>query len=119
MKKIVVGEMWPAAISDGLLLPCSCCGLLPHFDYHVDDGFWSLVVPPAFQRDVVCLFCLDKLATSIGADLADHLRDVQFTGVGKTIVLLPVRAYYYEPPPYRSSQSVDQPIQIEEGLQGS
>ena len=95
MQKIIIADKWPEAISDGLILPCQLCGTVPHLDYLVDDEFWTSVVPPSISRGVVCLSCLDRLASDSGMDVAEHLKSIQFTGIGKTIVMLPDRAYYY------------------------
>lgn len=88
-------DAWPEAISDGLTLPCSICGVIPYIDYRVGSDLWGRVVPEAYRRGVVCLSCLDRLASDAGLDVAAHLEFAQFTGVGKTIVLLPDRTYYY------------------------
>ena len=86
---------WPEGISDGLILPCAICKCWVMFDYNVDDAFWSLTVPIHIRRDVVCLPCLDTLASAMGLDIATNLRQVQFTGIGKTIVLLPEKTFYH------------------------
>lgn len=96
MDKIIVSDSWPEAISDGVALSCSVCHRQGFFDYHVDDDFWEEVAPKEYKLDVICLPCLDGLATRKGLDVASHLESVQFTGIGKTIVLLPDRVYYYE-----------------------
>jgi len=95
-RKIIISDKWPEAISDGLSLPCSICGIIPMFDYHVDDDFWSRIVPGHIRRDVICLPCLDGLAHNVQLDVAEHIEFVHFTGIGKTVVLIPERTYYYE-----------------------
>jgi len=96
MDKIIVSNSWPSGISDGLVLPCSVCHKQVFFDYLVDDEFWQEVVPKKYRLDVVCLPCLDKLATKDGLDITDYLKSIQFTGIGKTIIFLPFRVYYYK-----------------------
>jgi len=87
---------WIAGVSDGLILPCRICGKVPKFDYRVDDAFWKRVVDKKDRTWVICLPCLDKLASDKGLDVAKHLIDVQYTGIGKTIELTPSKIYYYE-----------------------
>jgi hypothetical protein len=90
-------EPWPEAISDGLTLACGICGQRPHFDYMVTDGVWNDLVPQELRLGVVCLSCLDGLAVRAGADIADAIASVQFTGIGKTVVLKPTRIHRYTP----------------------
>src|SRR4030042_298828 len=90
-------EDWPPGVSDGLVFPCYFCGQRPvQFDYVVDDRLWEAVVPQEAKRDVVCLPCLDRLAKANGFRVADYLEEVQFTGVGETIQLIPAYACVYE-----------------------
>lgn len=86
---------WIAGVSDGLTLPCGICGKIPKWDYRVEDSFWRKVAPDEHRLGVICLECLDKLASEKGLDIAKHLIDVQFTGLGKTIELKPVKIFYY------------------------
>lgn len=95
MKRVIVKDKWPEAISDGLTLSCSICGCKVMYDYHVDDDFWTKVVPEHCRRSVLCLACLDKLATDMDLDITKHLQEIQFTGIGKTIVLKPEKVFYY------------------------
>jgi len=95
MKRLWITDEWIGGISDGLTLPCALCGHIPHFDYRVDDKFWNCIVHESIGLGVVCLSCLDKLATAAGLDVADHIEDLQFTGMGKTIVFAPEKTYYY------------------------
>lgn len=82
------GPNWPAAVSDGLALPCADCGAVPRFDYHVTDEFWALHVPEKPARlGVICLPCLDCRCDGIG--LAEALTEIQWTGTGHTVVLKP------------------------------
>ena len=96
MKRIWMVDKWLGGISDGLTLPCALCGNIPHFDYRVDDKFWKLIVHKKYKLGVVCLSCLDKLATAARLDVTDHIENLQFTGIGKTIVFVPEKVYYYE-----------------------
>lgn len=96
MEKIIISNLWPGGISSGLALPCSVCHKRVFFDFLVDDEFWQRVVPSSYRRDVVCLPCLDRLATKNGLDVASHLEDIQFTGIGKTVICLPSQVYYYK-----------------------
>ena len=95
MKRIWMTDKWVEGISDGLTLSCSLCGNVPHFDYRVDDKFWNKIVHKSISLGVVCLSCLDKLATDVGLDVADHIEELQFTGIGKTVIFVPETTYYY------------------------
>jgi hypothetical protein len=91
---------WPEAVSDGLTLPCSDCGVVPRFDYRVSNEFWRDRVPdnPA-HRGVVCLPCLDRRCGGVG--LADAIEEIQWTGTGHTVVMVPTLRHVYaahEPP---------------------
>jgi hypothetical protein len=76
---------------------------VPHFDYAVDGQFWRDVVPNEWHVAVLCLPCLDVVATEHGRDVAAALRFVQFTGIGKTVLLGPAYTHYYEPPNVQGS----------------
>ncbi len=90
-------DRWPEGISNGLELPCAICGETSvKFDYLVRDELWEIVIPKQYRRDVVCLPCYDQLATEKGIDWVDGLKEVQFTGIGKTIGLVPVFLHRYE-----------------------
>ena len=95
MKTIEITDQWPGGISDGLTLPCSICDVIPAFDYGVKDAFWLAVAPVKYRLDVICLPCLDTLATAMGFNVADNLESIQFTGIGKTIVFCPIKVYNY------------------------
>lgn len=86
---------WPAGISDGLIPHCAICNQRQWIDYTVDDEFWTNVIPRCIENKVVCLDCLDMLATLIGLDVTNSLLSVQFTGREKTIVLAKEKVYYY------------------------
>jgi hypothetical protein len=86
---------WEAGISDGLTLSCEICGIMPRFDYTVDDSFGQKTVEEKDRLGVICLSCLDRLAISKGLDVSKHLKDVQFIGIGKTIVLVPTKVFLY------------------------
>ena len=88
-------DEWPESISDGMELPCAVCGFPTKYDYNVDGEFWRLVVPKEIQPVVVCLTCLDKLAQNMGLSIAEHIERIQYTGIGKTIVLHVSHVYYY------------------------
>ena len=91
---------WPPGISDGLMLPCAVCGLHPKFDFHVTDECWRAVVADAeYRLGVVCLPCFDQMATDKGIDMSEALVDIQFTGIGKTIILKPQWTHHYKSHP--------------------
>jgi hypothetical protein len=83
-------KVWPAAVSDGLSLPCSDCGRLPRWDYHVTEDFWRRW---GDGPNVLCLPCLDKRCGGDG--LAEALEEVQWTGPGHTVVLRPSLRHRY------------------------
>ncbi len=89
------GHSWPEGISDGLTLPCCLCQKHTAFDYTIDDACWDRVIADRFRRNVVCLDCFDRLATEQGIDVSQHLLRIQFTGLGKTIVLVPSQVFHY------------------------
>jgi hypothetical protein len=89
-------DNWPGGICDGLELPCAVCHKHTDFDYTVTDAFWNTVVPVSMRRDVICLRCLDGMACEKGMDLSRNLLRVQYTGVGKTVVLKVFEVYHYE-----------------------
>ena len=94
-RRIETADGWPEGISDGLSLPCCVCRLPVAFDYGVDDTFWQVVVPKEYKQSVVCLSCLATLASEKGRQIGEHLRFVQFVGIGETVVLLPESIYQY------------------------
>jgi len=85
---------WPPAVSDGLALPCASCGVVPRFDYRVTDDFWRKWVPSSARLGVVCLPCLEGWCG--GEGLAEALEEVQWCGMGHTIVLTPTFRYSYD-----------------------
>ncbi len=88
---------WPPSISDGLTLPCALCNFLPKFDYHFTEECWQSVVGSAeYRRGVVCLPCFDRMATDKGIDMSEALVEIQFTGIGKTIILKPLWTHHYK-----------------------
>jgi len=87
---------WMRGVSDSLTLPCRICRKVPKFDYIVKDAFWRKVVDKKDRTWVICLPCLDKLAFDKGLDVAKHLIFIQYTGIGKTIELIPTKIYYYK-----------------------
>lgn len=80
---------WPPGISDGLASPCLKCGTRPTFDFQIDDEAWSAIVPREMRSGVVCPPCLDAMASEVGMDVNEHVREVQFSGRHSTLVLLP------------------------------
>jgi hypothetical protein len=92
--KIKEGE-WIDALPDKLILPCSLCGCRVDFDYHVDDTFWNMIVPKEHHLNVVCLNCLDVMATQKGENIGEHIEKVYYCGEGKTIDLLKRSVYLY------------------------
>lgn len=86
----------PGGISDGLNLLCSICHSKVVWDYTVSDDFWEEVAPAEFRRDVICLYCLDELASAEGLNVGEHLEDLQFVGVDKTVAFIPTQIYTYE-----------------------
>lgn len=88
---------WPEAVSDGLTIPCQVCGILPKFDYLVEDDLWRSVAPKEYLRSVICLPCLDRIASAKGIDVSAGLLEVQFTGIGKTVILKPEWTHRYTP----------------------
>lgn len=60
---------------------CKVCGRPDKFDFHVPDEIWEAVVPPEFQRHVVCLTCFDDFAIARDIDYARWLaKDFYFAG---------------------------------------
>lgn len=96
INKHTITDEWPGGISDTLNLSCGHCGHWTYLDYRVDDEFWKQVVPEKMRLGVICLGCLDYMATENGLDISEHIEDVQYTGIKKTILLKPTDVYYYE-----------------------
>ena len=97
MKKIKIENgKWIGSVSDGLTLPCKICGNYTNFDYKVTDNIWSVIVDSKIKTNVICLSCLDRIATEKKIDISEHIENIQFTGINKTIKLLPTIVYYYE-----------------------
>jgi hypothetical protein len=96
IEHIIITDKWPEAISDGLTLSCPYCGLIPHIDYRVDDVFWKKVVPKEYRTGVVCLSCLDRIASEVGEDISYHLIETQFTGLNKTLIMKLIKTYHYD-----------------------
>lgn len=87
--------VWPEGVSDGLSLLCGICNCAPRFDYKISDDVWKKVAPPEHRLGVICLPCFDELATQKQIDVSPHLKEVQFTGAGKTIILKPMEVCYW------------------------
>lgn len=81
---------WPAAVSDGLTLPCGQCGRVPRIDYQVTDDEWRRVIPAFHRLGVVCLDCFLNLD---GDPLS--VVEIQVVGTGVTVVTTPSIAYEY------------------------
>ena len=69
--------------------PCSVCGCRVDFDYIVSNTFWDMIVPHKYHLKVVCLHCLDEMATEKGEDICDHIENIYYSGVNKTMKLTP------------------------------
>jgi len=96
MKKLISKESWIGGVSDGLILPCSICGIENiQFDYSVNNDLWQKVVPKEYILSVVCLPCLDKLAKKAGLNIGDHIETLQFIGINETIEFIPSNIFYY------------------------
>lgn len=89
-------SQWPESLSDGLTIPCSHCGEIPRFDYIVDDSIWATLVPKENRTGVVCLPCLDALASRRGIRIASHVRKIEFTGTGATVRCEPTLVHEYD-----------------------
>lgn len=75
---------------------CSNCGCKVNFDYIVSDSFWDEIVPPEHRLNVICLRCLDEMATLKGEDICDHIETVYYLGVNKTMRLTPKVMFSYK-----------------------
>lgn len=89
----LLSEGWPGGISDGLTLPCGVCGVVPSFDYTVTEESWKTYAPHEHRLGVVCLPCLDRLASETSGTL--KVLRIQFCGIGKTIVFMPTMIHRY------------------------
>jgi len=96
IKEIYIKSKWIGGISDGLTLQCYLCKRIPKFDFTIEDSFWNKIVPKKYRLGIICLPCLDKLATEKGENVAIYLERIQFTGIGKTILLKPEKIFYYK-----------------------
>lgn len=93
MTPVVPDKDWPEGISDGLVTPCRDCGTVPSFDYTVNNREWMRLTRS--YRGVICLPCLDRIGTKVGIDISESLTRVQWTGIGKTVVLEPHFTHRY------------------------
>jgi len=91
--RVLPGDPWPEAVSDGLTLACHDCGEVPRFDYRVEEEFWERWVPGPERTSVVCLPCLDRRCG--GQGLGEALISVHWTGTGHTVCLVPERVVIY------------------------
>ena len=97
MKVVVIEKgKWIGGIPDKLIGPCVICGCRVDFDYKVDDSFWERISPPNYKRDVICLRCLDIIATTKGENVCNYIESVFYTGEGKTMELLGDILYLYD-----------------------
>ena len=67
---------------------CKVCGRPDKFNFWVPDEVWAAVVPPAFQRRVVCLYCFDAFAVRYTKPLAELLSPIYFAGDRVTLRLV-------------------------------
>jgi len=87
---------WIDSLPDKLLLPCSICGCRVDFDYIVDDFLWNEVVPKQHKLNVVCLNCLDVLATEKGENVCEHIKRMFYCGEEKTMTLFCGPTFHYQ-----------------------
>jgi len=87
---------WIGGIPDSLTLPCGICGKKVDYDFQVDDELWDNIVPKKYRRGVLCLKCLDLLASKQNIDISKHLKKVYYCGENKTIELKPGIEYRWE-----------------------
>jgi hypothetical protein len=59
---------------------CKVCDCSDKFDFHVSDDLWEKVVPPRYQKSVVCLDCFDDLAFDKKIDYAESIDVLHFAG---------------------------------------
>lgn len=93
-------------------------GIAAYFGYWVPTewavylsiGPLHLRVAAELRPGVVCLPCFDRLATAKGVDISTALLDVQWTGIGKTVVLAPTQLYRYEPASPRAAAAPECPV---------
>jgi hypothetical protein len=86
---------WPEGVASVLELDCFHCSRKVCFDFTVEDELWLKVVPVEHRRNVCCLPCFDTIATNKRINISQSLQQVQFTGLGKTIVLTPEFVHLY------------------------
>jgi len=98
MKTWALENGWPCGLSNGLSLECASCGEETNYDYEVLNELWNSVVPEKWRRGVICLDCLDKMTKEHDFFLSNHLIQVQYTGIGETIILKPEEGFVYDHP---------------------
>jgi nitrate/TMAO reductase-like tetraheme cytochrome c subunit len=59
---------------------CKVCDCSDKFDFHVSDELWERVVPPQYQKSVVCLDCFDDLAFEKKIDYSGSIDVLHFAG---------------------------------------
>ena len=69
------------------------CSLRVPFDSHVADDFWrQYVTNDKWRRDVLCLPCLDEIASKAGGNVLDALELVYFSGLHGTLAFVSAAA---------------------------
>ena len=98
MRQIDMRKEWLPGVPDSLTVPCGICHHIPRFDYKLKNAGWNMLAPEEHRTGVICLPCLNKIAKEKNVKLADYLEEVFFCdGLGETIDLIPVVAYFYDP----------------------
>jgi len=94
--RIVVKDKWIESVSDGLRLRCPYCKKIPDIDYIVDGKIWNELIPKKYRYGVVCLRCIDKLASEQGIDITNYIKKIYFIGEYKTLELKLSKIYYWK-----------------------
>lgn len=87
---------WIDSLPNKLLSSCSICGCRVDFDYTVEDFLWDKVVPKKHKLNVVCLNCLDVLATEKGENVCEHIKKIFYCGEEKTMILFCGPTFHYK-----------------------
>ena len=96
IKENIKNGEWIDGIPSPLVSPCLLCGCKVNFDYTVDDSFWTRIVPLEYKLGVICLKCLDTLATIKGENVCDHILNLYWCGDNKTLKLIPHSLFLYD-----------------------
>jgi len=75
---------------------CKACGRITHFNFHVPDNIWELVVPKIHQNYVVCLECFDRYAKEVNVDYSNCIEDLYFAGDRAIYIFRTVSSYPIE-----------------------